>query len=82
MYCPRWMRRRPSASSSFGGSDGETFGDRIERRLRAIDIDHMKDDKEGKSAVDKNDFLAVEHRASHYYYASGDPRMWKPRTLI
>jgi cytochrome P450 len=48
----------------------------IERRLRHR-IDHMKDDKE-KSAADKNDFLqwSIEQAI-----ASGDPRMWKPRTL-
>jgi len=48
----------------------------IDRRLRHR-FDHMNNDKE-KYVADKNDFLqwSIEQAI-----ASGDPRMWKPRTL-
>ncbi|KAH8756462.1 cytochrome P450 [Hyaloscypha finlandica] len=48
----------------------------IDRRLRHR-FDHMNNDKE-KYIADKNDFLqwSIEQAI-----ASGDPRMWKPRTL-
>ena len=78
-----WAPLRPLASPLF------TLPNRIfERRFTNIllpeinrrlqhHFNHMNDDKE-KNVAEKNDFLQWSIKQA---IASGDPRMWKPRTL-